>query len=66
MTSSYDEVCFGSLADIRARNRDVRFTPRSGHALRPHQCLLSANSGSSSQAASGIILVKSSTTVKLC
>jgi hypothetical protein len=35
----------GSLADIRERIRDVRFTPRSRHAHRQHQCLLSAISG---------------------
>jgi NAD binding domain of 6-phosphogluconate dehydrogenase len=39
------DVRFGSLADIRARIRDVRFTPRSRHAHRWNQCLLSANSG---------------------
>src|SRR5262249_42518130 len=38
-------VRFGSLADIRERTRDVRFTPRSGHAQRRHRCLLSAISG---------------------
>jgi hypothetical protein len=38
-------VRFGSLADIRADMRDVRFTPNSGHAHRRHQCLLGANSG---------------------
>ena len=38
-------VCFGSLADIRERIRDVRFTPRSRHAHRRHQCLLRATSG---------------------
>src|SRR5262245_21517226 len=40
-------VRFGSLADIRKRIRDVRFTPKSGHAQRRHRCLLSANSGHS-------------------
>jgi hypothetical protein len=39
------DVRFGSLADIRARIRDVRFTPTSRHAHRWNQCLLSANSG---------------------
>ena len=29
-------VRFGSLADIGARIRDVRFTPKSGHAQRRH------------------------------
>ena len=33
-----------SLRDIRERIRDVRFTPRSRHAHRRHQCLLSARS----------------------
>ena len=37
-------VRFGSLADIAARLRHVRFTPESGHAQRQHQCPLSANS----------------------
>ena len=36
---------FGSLADIEARIGDVRFAPKSGHAHRRHQCLLSAKSG---------------------
>jgi len=39
------KVRFGSLADIRADMRHVRFIPISGHAHRRHQCLLSANSG---------------------
>jgi hypothetical protein len=30
--TSEANVRFGSLADIRARNRDVRFTPKSGRA----------------------------------
>jgi hypothetical protein len=30
-------VRFGSLADIARRIQDVRFTPESGHAQRPHQ-----------------------------
>jgi len=38
-------VRFGSLADIRERSRDVRFTLRSGHAHRRHQCLLCAING---------------------
>ena len=32
----------GSLEDISERIRDVRFTPRSGHAQGRHRCLLSA------------------------
>jgi hypothetical protein len=40
-------VRFGSLADISERIRHVRFTPRSGHAHRRHQCLRSATSGHS-------------------
>jgi hypothetical protein len=39
------DVCFGSLADIRERIRDVRFGPRSGHVQRRDRCLLSATSG---------------------
>jgi hypothetical protein len=39
------DVCYGSLADLRSRMLDVRFTPQSGHAQRPHRCLLSAKSG---------------------
>ena len=35
----------GSLADIRERLRDVRFTLKSGHARRRIRCLLSAISG---------------------
>ena len=38
-------VCYGSLADISERIRDVRFTPKSGHAQRQHQRPLSAISG---------------------
>jgi len=38
-------VRFGSLADICAAKRHVRFTPESGHSERQTQCLLSANSG---------------------
>ena len=38
-------VRFGSLADIGQPIRDVRFTPRSRHAHRLHQCLLSAMNG---------------------
>jgi hypothetical protein len=37
-------VRFGSLADIRARIRDVRFTLNSGHARHRIRCLLSARS----------------------
>jgi hypothetical protein len=36
------DVRFGSLADIRERLGDVRFTPKSRHGHRRHQCLLSA------------------------
>jgi len=39
-------VRFGSLADIRERNRDVRFAPKSRDTYPRGQCLLSANSGS--------------------
>ena len=39
------DVCFGSLADIRERIRDVRFAPESGHAQRQNRCLLCAKSG---------------------
>ena len=38
-------VRFGSLADITARLRDVRFTPESRHVQRNEPCLLWANSG---------------------
>ena len=44
-------VCFGSLADIAARSRHVRFTPESGHAQRQHRCLLCAISGRPSRQA---------------
>jgi hypothetical protein len=37
--------CSGSLADLRSRMRSVRFTLKSRHAHRRHQCLLSAMSG---------------------
>ena len=30
------DVRYGSLADIGERTRDVRFTPKSGHAERQH------------------------------
>ena len=43
--STLQHVRFGSLADIREPIRDVRFTPRSRHAHRLHQCLLSARTG---------------------
>jgi hypothetical protein len=36
---------FGSLADILQGNRNVRFTPESGHQRAQRKCLLSANSG---------------------
>src|SRR5262249_8642015 len=39
------DVRFGSLADLRSVMRDVRFSPKSRHAHRRHQFLLSANSG---------------------
>jgi hypothetical protein len=32
--SGDQHVRFGSLADLRSRIRDVRFTPKSGHAQR--------------------------------
>ena len=38
-------VRFGSLADITARSRHVRFTPDSGHSSAQVGCPLSANSG---------------------
>ena len=41
MAQIWLDVRFGSLADIRERIRDVRFTPKSGHGQRPHQCLQS-------------------------
>ena len=37
-------VRFGSLADIEVRTRDVRFTPKTGHCRRRHQCQLSVRS----------------------
>ena len=37
-----ENVRFGSLADIAARDGDVRFTPANGHSQCLHQCLLSA------------------------
>ena len=39
---NFKHVCFGSLADIRARTGHVRFTPKSGHAQSRYQCLVSA------------------------
>jgi hypothetical protein len=38
-------VRFGSLADIFASDRDVRFTPESGHSTARVACPLWANSG---------------------
>jgi hypothetical protein len=38
-------VRFGSKADMNRSNRDVRFTPKSGHWLAPAECLLCAKSG---------------------
>ena len=38
-------VRYGSLADIRARLRHVRFTPDSGHSSVPVGCPKSAKSG---------------------
>ena len=35
---------FGSKADIEATPSDVRFTPKSGHRLRPSGCPRCANS----------------------
>ena len=32
---AYNDVRFGSKADIEAVSCDVRFTPNSGHSLRP-------------------------------
>ena len=40
-------VRFGSLADIRAWIRHVRFTLKSGHAQSGHQCQLGAMNGHS-------------------
>src|SRR5262245_36212718 len=45
--SRASDVCYGSLADICERIRDVCFTPKSGHAQRQSRCRLSANSGPS-------------------
>ena len=42
-------VRFGSLADFGEQIRDVRFTPKSGHAQRGIACPLSANSGHSAE-----------------
>ena len=42
LRTTLPNVCLGSLADIRARIRDVRFTPKSGHAHRQHRRPLSA------------------------
>src|SRR6476646_6336875 len=47
-TSGSPDLRFGSLADIRGRIRDGRFTLKSGHARRRIRCLLGANSGDSS------------------
>jgi hypothetical protein len=55
--TSEEQVRFGSLADIRERTRDVRFIPKSGHAHRRHQCLLSAISGHKSVVADGANLI---------
>jgi hypothetical protein len=41
------DVRFGSLADIRAANGHVRFTPESGHVRCNYRCPLWANSGHS-------------------
>jgi hypothetical protein len=38
----YSLITFGSLADIKAWIRNVRFSLRSRHAWRPHPCLQSA------------------------
>ena len=38
-------VCFGSLADITACSRHVRFAPDSGHSSVQVGCPTSANSG---------------------
>jgi hypothetical protein len=38
------DVAFGSLADIPQRNRDVRFTPKSGHSRKQTPCPLCAKS----------------------
>jgi len=42
-----ENVRFGSLADMETAATNVRFTPMSGHAQRPNQCLLCANNGPS-------------------
>jgi hypothetical protein len=39
------EICFGSLADMTARSRHVRFTPDSGHCSVQVRCPKSATSG---------------------
>ena len=41
VTADRANVRFGSLADVSERNRDVRFTPESGHAERQHRRPLS-------------------------
>ena len=41
------DVRDGSLADIHGPQRDVRFTPESGHRAAALQCPLSASSGHS-------------------
>jgi hypothetical protein len=43
------DVRFGSLADITARSRHVRFTPDSGHSSVQLECPTGANSGHSRQ-----------------
>jgi hypothetical protein len=45
VADQHQHVRFGSLADVEARERDVRFTPESGHSRVSIECLLSANSG---------------------
>jgi len=45
MPADATDVRFGSLADIRADMRDVRFTPESGHSSERVGCPLSASSG---------------------
>ena len=39
------DVRFGSKAEVKALNIDVRFTPESGHHSDIERCLLSAKSG---------------------
>jgi hypothetical protein len=37
------DVAFGSLADIPQRNRDVRYSPKSGHGPGSRRCPIAVN-----------------------